>query len=132
MFAVPLVIALFAAQPPVELGAAETILLTRLRKDQAFPSIKPDCLYVILDNESHTEFQFSVRFDQEKCGGNSASDLLDRFVVTKLKGTIKHYEVAGCFTNSYALWLKHQKARPPVRLTQRSTRTQPLPSTRPQ
>ena len=132
MFVVPLVIALCATQPPIELAAAETILLTRLRKDQAFPNIKPDCLYAVLDNESHIEFQFSVRFDQAKCGGNSASDLLDRFVVTKLKGTIKHYEVAGCFTNSYSLWLKHKKGQPPARLTQRSTRTQPLPSTKPQ
>jgi hypothetical protein len=120
---------LVAGHSPVTMPAAETLLLKRLRHDQAFPQIRPECLYAVLDHETSAYFQFSVRFDQEKCGGNSASDLLDRFVVTKSSGLIKHYEVAGCFTDSYSKWLKRQKKATSKRLTPSSTRTPPaLPS----
>ncbi|WP_291270924.1 hypothetical protein [Geothrix sp.] len=116
---------LVAGHSPVTRPVAEIRLLTRRRLDQAFPQIRPECLYAVLDQETPTYFQFSVRFDQEKCGGNFASDLLDRFVVSKTSGVIKHYEVAGCFIDSYSQWLKRQKKPTSERLTSRSTRTPP-------
>nr|WP_320131524.1 hypothetical protein [uncultured Holophaga sp.] len=102
-------VSLLAVQPAMPLQTAEGALLTKLRKDSAFPDIRPECLYAVLDQESPVFYQFSVRYDQSKCGGNSASDLLDRFTVTKKTGKIRHYEVAGCYTESYKSWLKRQK-----------------------
>jgi hypothetical protein len=116
---------LVAGHPAVTRPVAETRLLARLRHDRAFPQILPECLYATLDQETSAYFQFSIRFDQVRCGGNSASDLLDRFVVSKSSGQIKHYEVAGCFTDSYSQWLKRQKKATSERLTSRSTRTPP-------
>jgi len=102
-------VSLLAVQPAMSVQTAESVLLTKLRQDSAFPDIRPECLYADLDQESAISYQFSVRYDQYKCGGNSASDLLDRFTVTKKSGKIRHYEVAGCYTESYKSWLKRQK-----------------------
>lgn len=124
-----LLLMLTASPGQISVQRAESILLDRLKTDMAFPQIKSECLYAILDNESKFSFQFSVRFDQSKCGGNSASDLIDRFTVSKATGAILHYVVAGCYTESYAKWLKRERKVSGARLTSPSTPPPPAART---
>ena len=48
----------------------------------AYPHIQPRCLYYDLESAGHSDYSFAVRFNQAKCGGDSPSNLLDRFSVT--------------------------------------------------
>jgi hypothetical protein len=95
--------------PAISQAQAESILLTKLKHDRAFPSIKPECLYLVLDEQTPAYYQFSVRFDQSKCGGNSASDLLERFAVMKSNGKVKYYDVAIAHVRPYQWFIQHRQ-----------------------
>lgn len=123
---IALAIAILAAMPRFDSGKAEAALLARLRQDQAFSNIRSECLYAVLDNETSKTYQFSVRFNRQKCGGESASDLLDWFAVSKSNGAIVHFDVSNCSTGPYSAWLANQ------RLTGRSTPAPSAPRTQPQ
>jgi hypothetical protein len=109
----PLVAIIESARPvaSIQQAQAESILLARLREDRAFPNIKSECLYLVLDDQTSSYYQFSVRFDQAKCGGDSASDLLDRFVVMKANGEVKYYDVASVQIRPYKWFLQHRRGQ---------------------
>ena len=49
---------------------------------KAYPHIQPRCLYYdLMAADPRNDYPFAVRFNQAKCGGNSWSNLLERFSV---------------------------------------------------
>lgn len=74
-----------ASEPSLErrtdvVEAART-LHSALVTAKAFPHVQPRCLYYDLMAADPRDHHFAVRFNQAKCGGNSPSNLLDRFAV---------------------------------------------------
>ncbi len=49
----------------------------------AYPHIQPRCLYYDLEGIDSRDYHFAVRFNQARCGGESLSNLLDRFTVSE-------------------------------------------------
>jgi len=70
-----------------------TILRERLVADRVWPHISPDCLYLEPEEETSKFLRFAARYDQGKCGGDSFSTLLDRFVVNREDGSLLWYNV---------------------------------------
>lgn len=60
--------------------AAQT-LHDALMGANVYPHIQPRCLYYDVWGVSDRQYYFAVRFNQARCGGNSFSNLLDRFAV---------------------------------------------------
>jgi len=67
---------------------AVAVLRSRLVSDRVYPHIGADCLYFERDDVSPSAIRFTVRYDQAKCGGDSVSTLLDRFVVNRQDASI--------------------------------------------
>ena len=74
-----------ASEPSLErrsdVAQAARILHDALVAAGAFPHIQPRCLYYDLESARDRDYSFAVRFNQARCGGESPSNLLDRFSV---------------------------------------------------
>ena len=79
---------------PLTKESACAKLLERLKSENVYPHLKPDCLVCDEEGRYADQFEFAVRFDQVKCGGDSWSNLVDRFVVMRDTGEIRWYDVA--------------------------------------
>jgi len=83
-------------------------LLAVLRNSHAFSTIRPECLLLEFEEDTKEHIQFAVRFDQSKCGGNSPSNLIDRFAVQKHSKSILYYDVTEDRFRSFKWFLKHR------------------------
>lgn len=81
-----------------ELGGPETedeacqALVDRVVAEKLFPSIPKDCFFCELESKDGRTFQFALRFNQDRCGGNADSTLLDRFLVCQRSPVILWYD----------------------------------------
>ena len=88
--------------------AAGVRLLMILQKNRAYPTIKSECLLLEFEEETKEHIQFAVRFDQAKCGGNSPSNLIDRFAVQKPSNSVVYYDPAGPRFKSFKWFLRNR------------------------
>ncbi len=67
-------------------------LVSRVVKAKLFPHIRRECFLCELSSGDDYSFRFTLRFDQERCGGDSPSTLIDRFMVLKRSPVILWYD----------------------------------------
>ena len=77
--------------PETEKEACET-LITRVVEAKLFPDIREECFFCELESKDGRTFEFALRFNQGKCGGDSPSTLLDRFLVCRGSPVILWYD----------------------------------------
>jgi hypothetical protein len=77
--------------PDTEEGACKA-LVARVAAAGLFPSINKECLFCELEGDDGRTFQIALRFNKEKCGGDWASTLLDRFLVCQRSPVILWYD----------------------------------------
>jgi len=96
--------------PETEKEACET-LITRVVHARLFPEIREECFFCELEANDGRSFQFALRFNKGKCGGDFASTLLDRFLVCQRSPVILWYDSSE---NRYLPWeyaFTYKKAR---------------------
>jgi hypothetical protein len=86
--------------PDTEKQACEA-LVSRVVAAKLHPNVPKRCFWCELEASDDFSFQFALRFNQERCGGDSPSTLLDRFMVFKLSPVILWYDAAE---NRYLPW----------------------------
>jgi hypothetical protein len=57
---------------------AATVLSGEVRVRSLFPGIHAECVAYELEAIDRGQYDFAIKFNQRKCGGESASNLLDR------------------------------------------------------
>jgi hypothetical protein len=69
-------------------------LVSRVVDARLFPHIRKECFLCDLEDCDDYSFKFALRFNQEQCGGDSPSTLLDRFLIFQRSPVILWYDVA--------------------------------------
>ncbi len=67
-------------------------LITRVVEAKLFPEIRKECFFCDLEGNDGRAFQITLRFNKGKCGGDSPSTLLDRFLVFQRSPVILWYD----------------------------------------
>ena len=76
-------------------------LVSRVVDARLFPHISRECLLCDLEDSDGHSFKIALRFNQERCGGDSPSTLLDRFLVFQRTPVILWYDVTE---DRYLAW----------------------------
>ena len=77
--------------PETEQEACE-VLVERVFEARLFTAISRECLFCELEYNDDRTFQFALRFNNRKCGGDSESTLLDRFLICQRSPVILWYD----------------------------------------
>jgi hypothetical protein len=70
-------------------------LIDRVVEERLFPYISKECFRCELERNTGRTFEFALRFNQAKCGGDSASTLFDRFLVCSQSPVMLWYDSAN-------------------------------------
>jgi hypothetical protein len=73
---------------------AATVLREVLVTRSVYPDIQRKCFGVELEQIGDGTYDFAVRFNEYVCGGDSPSNLLDRYRVASATGTVLWYDSA--------------------------------------
>ncbi len=77
--------------PETEKEACDA-LIARVVQARLFPNIREECFFCELEANDGRTFQFALRFNKGKCGGDSPSTLLDRFLLCQRSPVILWYD----------------------------------------
>ena len=72
---------------------AVAALRSKLETFHVYPHIPSTCLYFEGGSRGKKIYAFTVRYNQGKCGGDSWSTLLDRFLVRSVNCEVLYYDV---------------------------------------
>ena len=72
----------------------------------AYPHIQPRCLYYVLESIEGRDYDFAARFNQARRGGESPSNLLDRFTVRE--GQVLWHDTADSALKPLSAFLKRR------------------------
>jgi len=67
-------------------------LIRRVHRARFFPHIEKRCFTCELETDDGRSWAFALRFNQDACGGDSPSTLLDRYLVMQRSPVILWYD----------------------------------------